>query len=666
MKPILKEIISEFYLLHEMARTKGATDSKPRALRQTRTKGDGIVPAGLYGVSGGKYYRDSQHNQYVGRVTGAGADRKWLPAAVEPAQLTRGRGRPRKIPDAPQPTTARPTTSTPKKIDISVAIQSMASSKKESVLKLVRALKDLQSNSTNTRAIKDTIEKLGIAISSTGRLTFTKIPERHPFSSKPKSREVAYALVRALAPYKIKLAGVENIRHASIKTPESGYKPTTLFKSYGEANVKPITYETSGDVRGFSVGKNDYTVYTRNKKQLVEVILDEIFLGKGLSKANATRQAAYVDDVLACHNQKIKFIGNALSGTTPIKFTEVPPGKQGAKQISDTLVSAMIASKKLPEKQAVLLRNITNDLTKANNITEFDSQWGGLRRVLEENKAGLGPGAIPEICEIVAVIRKCIDNQRILVPLSPTFRTADLIAIGTPLKQIDVDNLEEVVDNIELISVLVDLESVKFGPGAASSIREKLALTQFDSATVPQDLTILIGGKSHAELWTDSEEEFKAYNTRTIEVLTRNLKTIIEYYRLPPNSTIKTVMAILAGGSVPRYDAKGKYLGPGSPDSAFGKKMDDMNRRQLRMFSIVGLASDAIYNTRVNRQAFTNTTFKPDQIIDTDGYNVMGRSLFQFNKDIMPRPTQKKSVFRGQGFYSKIIPTTREQMRTTK
>jgi hypothetical protein len=82
MKDILKEIISEFYLITE---GKGK-DIKPRAKRGSNpvlTKGDGVVPSGLWG-SGRYYYKDKGLVQYAGTVDGTGEDRTWVPAAVRP------------------------------------------------------------------------------------------------------------------------------------------------------------------------------------------------------------------------------------------------------------------------------------------------------------------------------------------------------------------------------------------------------------------------------------------------------------------------------------------------------------------------------------------------------------------------------------------------------
>jgi hypothetical protein len=107
MKDILKEIISHFYSLDEMARTKGAKDNKPRVRGPNKpkgdkvvpgsskqTKGDKVVPNGLYGGTGGNYYKDAQLTQHVGTVSGTGNNRKYTPVGVAPEPASGRKSKP--------------------------------------------------------------------------------------------------------------------------------------------------------------------------------------------------------------------------------------------------------------------------------------------------------------------------------------------------------------------------------------------------------------------------------------------------------------------------------------------------------------------------------------------------------------------------------------------
>jgi hypothetical protein len=328
----------------------------------------------------------------------------------------------------------------------------------------------------------------------------------------------------------------------------------------------------------------------------------------------------------------------------------------------------MLENSDLSQEQKDTTTKMLTELSNAETTEEFDSTWEIFRDQIE-NDPTLRP-AIPYICENIEMLRKAVGGYTILIPLTDSFKTADVVALGPSLDKVDVDNIDSVFENIKLVQVQVDLRSVKSLDGAASVMGEKTELTLFDTEERKADLVALTGSTSHARLWSQDDETeqkrspqqlFDAYTEEQLTRLKKYLPDIIAYYKLPENTTFEEVVAILSGGSSPRYDKNGNYVGAGKPSTTFDKKMTDLNRLQLRLYSLMGFASDAIYNRGTRLQGFTNTTFYDDGIVETDGRSVMGRSVFQFNKQLHLR---SDGTLRDDGFASKVAPTPKENMGT--
>ena len=450
------------------------------------------------------------------------------------------------------------------------------------------------------------------------------------------------------------------------KVSKEEFKPTglTATDDFPSAKTTALTYPDSTDIRGFSVDSTEYRVVRRNKQRLVETDnINEILVGQGMSQPEAEKKAEEYDQMMASHNQQVRYLASKMrgdNGEKPVSFRRLPAGEEGRTLLRDKLLKLMLENSDLSQEQKDITTKMLTQLSEAETTEEFDASWETFRDQIE-NDPTLRP-AIPYICEDVEMLRKAVGGYTILIPLTDTFKTADVVALGPPLDKIDVDNIDSVFENIRLVQVQVDLRSVKSLEGGASVMGEKTELTLFDTEERKTDLVALSSTSSHTRLWTvKSKEEFDAYAEEQLRRLERYLPDIIAYYKLPENTTFEEVTAILSGGSPPRYDKNGNYIGAGKPSGTFDEDMTDLNRLQLRLYSLIGFASDAIYNRGARLQGFTNTTFYDDGIVETDGRSVMGRSAFQFNKKLSRRTG---GILRDDGFASKIKPTPKENMGT--
>jgi len=519
-------------------------------------------------------------------------------------------------------------------------------------------------NNGDTESIQREVGALGLAISSTGRLVSTL--HGNIFGKGETGKNALKTLSALLSRFGIELERKKSGTEVkpTPKANKDDFKPTELVdnEEFPEVEATTITYPDSTDPRGFSVDGIERRVIRRDKQRLVETTpINEIFLSQGMSQNEAEQKAEEADQKIAAHNQQVRFL--ALSIQKGNKFRRLPPGQEGRTALKDRLLDLMLSNSDLDDTQKKIVSDLLTQLSEAETTEEFDNAWEEFRNQIE-NDPTLRP-AIPYICENVEMLRKAVGGGTVLIPMSSSFKVADVVVLSKPLPaNIDVDDIDSIAANIQLVDVAVDFRSVKSLKGGAGVIGYRIALTVFDIEERQAHLDQLASSTSHADLWAcKTKQEFDAYSKKQLEVLRGYLSDIIAYYKLPENTTFEEAFTILSGGSPPRYDRNGNYVAAGKPSGTFDEEMTDLNRLQLRLYSFIGYASDAIYNRGAQRQGFTNTTFYDDGIVETDGSTVLGRSVFQFNKQLNRRTD---GVIRDDGFASRIVATPKDEMRTFK
>lgn len=587
-----------------------------------------------------------------------------------------------------------------------VDTESTSAERQKSNERKVEVLKELLAalKSGDVEQINAVIETHKIVMGTSGRLKARKLGGKEPsdifgvFGHDDRGLGLSDQVYALLLSKGIQVGGKERVIGSEPPSEfQQKFKPASLVDTEDFTVVgKPLTYSNSTDVRGFSIGDDNYLVIRRNPKRLVETALSnrltEILQSRGMSPEEAEIKAKEMDDEMALYNTQIKYLGARMQGSPPagppprppVKFRQLPPGKEGRKMLGDILVDRLKNNGDLSADELNTISSIVSLLHEAETTEEFDSNWNTfLKYLINDPKLR---SVIPYVCETVEILRKAVGGRTTLIPTTGTFNVADVITLSPPLSKVlsveDMD-IDSISDNLQFVYVQVDIRSVKRDEGAASYIGDKIELTEFDSPECKTDLQQLCGPGAHDLLWSFTPKSevaakkaaegeaaaavaagaepaprkltpFEAHVKQQLHVIEKYLDDIIEYYNLPKGSTMAQVYKILSRGSSPEYDDKGRYLRMGEESVVFSKARG-LNVKQLQLYSFVGYAFDAIYNRRMTRQGFTNTSFTDVGIDESNGTSMLGMSRFMFYKNLRRRGSKKTGyVYRDDGFQSKI------------
>jgi hypothetical protein len=387
-----------------------------------------------------------------------------------------------------------------------------------------------------------------------------------------------------------------------------------------------------------------------------------------MSEKEATAEAKKIGYAIGSHNAKITILSKEMARRDDA-FDTVTDRNALASALAEKVIEA--AGDNITDVQKNALKHAFSQLASADTTEEFDAQWSGnlesprargterttgdreiLSRLLL--KTGLSDNSMAALCESIEVLRKSVGGGQVLIPRRQNYELVDLIVLRPPVRltALNIDNVEDFTDEflqqLQLVNVQVEMIGVKSGrgkgKGRASAVQTRILLTEFDSPEVREDLLNLVGTPAHTALWEcKTEEEFQRYSQKQLTGLMPYINDITEYYGLEKQTEgkdesekLRVVFSALSRGTLPRYDANGNFIGAGQQSSAFeddaahDKTLTELNRHQLRLFSFIGYAADAIYNRRATLQGFTNTNFGDSAIKETDGNRQMARSAFHF------------------------------------
>jgi len=608
------------------------------------------LPVGMW-QRGGKVYTAAVGGEYLGQVVGN------IYVPKKQADSTASSDTPSSAQDTDaQDASSRPTDASAPTLPLFKLIKS----KRAMLSGLIDAIL-----ANDPQEIQKQISALELVRDSEGRLKSTRKGIEYSFFGRDAERATLALkeLEALLGPLDISIP-TERERTMSDASADS-LKPQSIKSGTKKATPK-ILRGDSGSPRGFALGDAEYTVIKQSpnlKKQLIESqpYVSETFQRMGMSPEEATAEAEAVNDSIAAHNLKIRFLAQEIE-SNPEAFTEVTDRSVLANTLSDKIAEAAGGNLLPRQKQAIV--GIFRQLAEADTTEEFDKAWAQqstepsvtgdeqflLNLLLEAN---LPPNVIPALCESVEVLRKSVGDTKVLIPTRQNFPIADIIALRTPMSSLDsiqdAESLsEDIAKQLQLVYVQVDLVSIKSGAkkgaGRAAASQTRILLTEFDSEPTRRDLLTLVGSPAHSELWNCKDaNEFAYYSNEKLSILVNYISDIIAYYELEtavesagndPRKQLELVFQILGRGTAPRYDNNGMYVGPGAISKMFSEESNitELNRLQLRLYSFIGFASDAIYNQRAKQQGFANVAYTASGIKETDGVGLMARSVFQFSR----------------------------------
>lgn len=529
--------------------------------------------------------------------------------------------------------------------------------------------------SGNPKTVKALIDKLGITISPEGKIKAKNVPGgRTAEKILGNSKNVAMHINSLLTSMKLPaltISAPEKLPpEDSSQIPSSDaevFKPSTMFSDRPEVSVSVGPNDVKiGEAQYITLDNFEPGSERRNSLLIEQEHIQEIKNRyPDLSEEEMERKADDINGILSTHNARVRFLQAAIQRGE--KFRDLGSGTEAVKLISDKLSSTLKSI--VPSSEQKKLQSALDVMASAKNIEEFDNAWKEVNSTL--TNSNLPKGSVPLICEHLTAMRSAVNGQSIMLPESDSFKLGDLISYSPA--GVTSSDIRAIVNGVQLIEVGIDIGSVKRDAGAASTVGSRITTTTFAGEGVEDTLTILGRGPTKTDPGSMGEiysattpAELKKVKEKIAGAIMGRITDVRSYYKIPDSMSDEQVLEGLMTGNAPVYDKKGNFVkfGPEAPQFKMknkGKGISPINREQLRLYSLSGYAFDAIYNTNATGQAFSNTTFKREKILVSDGIAVMGRSRFQFNKKMSFR---KNGVLRDDGIAAKIEPVPRGRMRT--
>jgi len=625
MKDILKEIISDFYLVTEMARAKGSRDTKPRASRgskQVATKGDAIVPDGLYAGTGGNYYRDIKKTQYAGRVTGTGADRKWIAVDVEPK---RGRGRPSKQ-AAPQPTptpTAQPTpklkTPTPKSepiTDKSLADKIAALAGKKFVdSKLAKELASAL-KSDDKQAVKTVIQKYKLRIDKHGKLVGPGTGSARKIIGDD-NQKLATALDKHLrGNFGLQLP---NEYIGVVQSSATTFMPTTMYTGALRLDIQNLQNGVSID--GIEITTTDETTINARINEIVDRVRElRAELDKEFTPEFEQRLREYIKARFEKSNHNVKYLQELTSGKNQLlayKFV----GQDGKDLMAAKLSEAISATDIDNTIKSQILTAV--ETMRTADRKSFDAAYEQFKNAAEGTPIG---DSIKYIAETITAMRTITGGGVAYIPKSASFKLADIVSIGKDPLSGNIEPKQIIIDMDEE-SLTSAARSVKEGMGSGSGNLEKIKNSEFntdvDGSSYPdvvEDLTDLCGMRD--EIFTSGGKQADiAAQKKLMQYIGKYQQMIVAYYglekQLPADEAqqIKYIYNLLSFGKALGCGKDGTVVPDGRADKKgmtpvpFSQATKNANGHQWRAWSVLGKITDAIHNKSVRIQFYDTIRF---------------------------------------------------------
>jgi hypothetical protein len=493
-------------------------------------------------------------------------------------------------------------------------------------------------------------------------------------------------------------------------------KPSNTYEDRPAVN-------TSVDAVGVTIGDSRFhtlPIYEPNSSERAQLVVESDLKeiknrNPNMSDEDAERKADEINGIVQTHNDRVRFLQAAIQRNE--KFVDLGTGQEAVQLVSERLLNSI--GSRLPERDRRTFEEAVKKLAAAETTEQFAQEWKQFLTVIKNIPELSKSGALPLICEHLTAMRNAIQGRHIIIPTSDSFKLGDIIAYNP--QGVEQSDVRSMVDNLSLIEVGIDIGSVKRDAGASSVVGSRIYVTSYTDPTVAPDLAILgrapeyeyhevkdkngeperdkNGKPKRKKVVTDpgafgeiygatTEEQLEQVEDKFLTVIKNRMGDIRSYYRIPEEVSDEEIIAGLSSGSPPSYDSTGVFIRFGEKSGVFGKEcppptptptstptstptptptpepkgqpLSPLNTRQLGVYSLVGYAFEAIYNTNAAGQAFSNTTFKANKIEVSDGIAVMGKTKFQFQKNMECR----KGVLKDEGIAAFIKPTPRSKMRT--
>ncbi len=650
------------------------------------------VPNGLFHHGKGRYYDSETGGQYKGSVI----DKKWYPAGKEPkitktlAQREKDAAKEKAIKSKQIVKVEKPDRYMGKKTDKSPSDPAKAIRDLKRLTGASKQGKDLVAaiEAGDKKTIKKLVKELGLTIEG-GKIRGKSIEgnsdAKKLFGDNKNAPVYVNTVLESLG---LPLLPIEGVRkepsETSSETSASDaevFKPSIVFSDRPEVPV-------SMTANSVTIGKAVYKIFPtysegsqerislvehRNTNEQLQIRHPDV------PRPELERRAAEISGIVDTHNTRVRFLQAEIQrGGT---FTDLGSGPEAIDLISERL--RVTLEQKIPEQFRDELASELDRFRDVTTVEDFDALWVEFNETL--TKSNLPDGSIPLICEHLTAIRNAMLGASIMFPKSDTFKLGDIIAYRE-----GPSTVKSIIDSVQLIEVSLDVGSVKRKEGAASVVDSRTRTSTFTRTDVEEALQFL--GRSPSakdpgimgDIYNpDTPEKLAKVEEKIVGIIKTHMKDVRGFYRIPDSISDDEIIAGLKHGTPPVYDRKtGEFVKFGEDSKTFSlqspppdkQPISELNASQLRLYSLVGFTYDAIYNVNCTGQAFSNTSFKSDKILVSDGLRVMSQSRFQFNKKMSWRKikakkgkrgepdTPERIVLRDDGVAGALLPVPRSKM----
>jgi len=440
------------------------------------------------------------------------------------------------------------------------------------------------------------------------------------------------------------------------------------------------------------------------KQQLVERhqllvrynLYSEIVMRKGqgtITPDEAANKAAKYYQTIKLHNNKIKLVSDILS-TTQIADLDSFNGNTLQEKILNATVSgidrALSRSLTPPSEGTEAVKQSLTALSQATDREQFEKTWKELVYPSLINCEEL-TASKSYLAECVAAMHQAIQGKKVFIPLDDQLGHIDVIGVSKT-NVTSFQDLEHIVDNISLLEVTFDMESVKQGNkgahGAAGSASEKLDYMVWDESLDRADLEFVVSGGpdlARGFEWVDIPEEernpkMKATKKKVdidineghqramsywMDFVKKNAKDISEYFGEPMTPGFENrLFDVLSRGGRPKLDEKGRVVAANSDRLEERiRARDKVGQNTIRLFSAYGHLSEFIFNRKAKQQLFSNEVYSPDGISTSDGVNSISLFRFTFKNSVKHR--ENRNIYTPHGNIGLQMRTGSPDMRNT-
>lgn len=267
---------------------------------------------------------------------------------------------------------------------------------------------------------------------------------------------------------------------------------------------------------------------------------------------------------------------------------------EGKKKMKEAILFELSDSLKAADKaSADKLLKLSKDSSKLSK-EEFDKQ-------LEETFAALIDSketrvGVPDMAELVTALQKLNDGYEVYIPSASNFKLGDVIAIKNVDSITSKSSAADISKSSQAIYSSLDLASVKYELGGASSSGGKIENTTYKDAAAGKALADILS--MYYKIWKDPKATSASINN-----VKSQINSYITKFKLN-DKAIKTE-------SKKKSDAAIKTSTKSWTEQKLDSKTQSLLKIKWEVYCLAGVVMEKTYNKYTDIQNYGNISYKP-------------------------------------------------------